>query len=180
MKRIYSLCISLMPLMICSGMVYSIFSLYLFDLGISRTRIGLIYTAGSLSGSVCSPLFGRISDRVGRKPIIILSFAIFSLVFFLYAISRSFLGILPIQMLEGAMWAAFSVVTPAFIADIARDGERGAYLGLYNQVWYIGWAIGPLFGGFLTDAFGFQSSFIICSLSLLLGLGLVLRLVRED
>jgi len=124
-----------------------------------------------------------VANRSSGRTFTILDSMVFlgaPLVFFLYAISRSFLGILPIQMLEGAMWAAFSVVTPAFIADIARDGERGAYLGLYNQVWYIGWAIGPLFGGFLTDAFGFQSSFIICSLSLLLGLGLVLRLVRED
>lgn len=77
------------------------------------------------------------------------------------------------------MWAAFSVVTPALITDMAKERERGEYLGLYNQAWYVGWAIGPFLGGFLADSIGFQRSFIICSVILLIGLVLTLYFVRE-
>jgi len=106
--------------------------------------------------------------------------ASFSLIFLLYSLSRSILHIFPILILEGGMWAAFGAVTPAFIADIAKERERGEYMGIYNQTWYTGWAIGPFLGGFLADSIGFRLSYIICSVVLLIGLILVMRLVRED
>ena len=166
--------------MICSGMIYSIFSLYLRDLGMSLTQIGIVYTASSISGIIFAPVFGRLSDKIGRKPIIILSMASFSLVFLLYSLSRSFLHILPVLILEGGMWAAFGAVTPAFVADIAKERERGEYMGIYNQAWYTGWAIGPFLGGFLADSIGFRLSYIICSIVLLVGLFLVMTFVREE
>ena len=166
--------------MICSGMIYSIFSLYLRELGMSLTQIGIVYTASSISGIIFAPVFGRLSDKIGRKPIIILSMASFSLVFLLYSLSRSFLHILPVLILEGGMWAAFGAVTPAFVADIAKERERGEYMGIYNQAWYTGWAIGPFLGGFLADSIGFRLSYIICSIVLLVGLFLVMTFVREE
>ena len=166
--------------MICSGMIYSIFSLYLRELGMSLTQIGIVYTASSISGIIFAPIFGRLSDKIGRKPIIILSMASFSLVFFLYSLSRSFLHILPVLILEGGMWAAFGAVTPAFVADIAKERERGEYMGIYNQAWYTGWAIGPFLGGFLAESIGFRLSYIICSIVLLVGLFLVMTFVREE
>ena len=166
--------------MICSGMIYSIFSLYLQELGMSFTQIGIVYTASSISGIIFAPVFGRLSDRVGRKPIILLTMASFSLVFLLYSLSRTFLHILPAVLLEGGMWAAFGAVMPAFIADIAKERERGAYMGIYNQAWYTGWAIGPFLGGFLADSIGFRLSYIICSIVLLIGLFLVVTFVREE
>jgi len=161
-------------------MIYSIFSLYLRDLGMSLTQIGIVYTASSISGIIFAPVFGRLSDKIGRKPIIILSMASFSLVFLLYSLSRSFLHILPVLILEGGMWAAFGAVTPAFVADIAKERERGEYMGIYNQAWYTGWAIGPFLGGFLADSIGFRLSYIICSIVLLVGLFLVMTFVREE
>lgn len=166
--------------MICSGMIYSIFSLYLQELGMSFTQIGIVYTVSSISGLISAPVFGKLSDRVGRKPIILLTMASFSLVFLLYSLSRSFLHILPAVLLEGGMWAAFGAVMPAFIADIAKERERGEYMGIYNQAWYTGWAIGPFLGGFLADSIGFRLSYLICSMVLLIGLFLVLTFVREE
>jgi len=161
-------------------MIYSIFSLYLRELGMSLTQIGIVYTASSISGIIFAPVFGRLSDKIGRKPIIILSMASFSLVFLLYSLSRSFLHILPVLILEGGMWAAFGAVTPAFVADIAKERERGEYMGIYNQAWYTGWAIGPFLGGFLAESIGFRLSYIICSIVLLVGLFLVMTFVREE
>ncbi|MBN1454934.1 MAG: MFS transporter, partial [Methanomicrobia archaeon] len=97
--------------MVCSGMIYSVFSFYLFQLGIPITQIGIIYTASAVSGLVFAPLFGKLSDKVGRKPIILLTIASFSIIFLLYSLSRTFMHVLPLQLLEGAMWAAFSAVT---------------------------------------------------------------------
>ena len=78
------------------------------------------------------------------------------------------------------MWAAFGAVTPAFIADIAKESERGVYMGVYNQAWYVGWAVGPFLGAFLADSVGFRLSYIICSIVLLIGLFLVVACIKEE
>ena len=165
--------------MVCSGMIYSVFSFYLFQLGIPITQIGIIYTASAVSGLVFAPLFGKLSDKVGRKPIILLTILSFSFIFLFYSLSRTFMHVLPLQLLEGAMWAAFSAVTPALIADMADQSERGAYMGIYNQAWYTGWAIGPFLGGFLAESFGFQLSFLICSALLFISFILAMMFINE-
>ena len=72
--------------MICSGPVYSMFSLYMGDvLGAARTHIGLIYMVGSLVGLLCGPLLGKLSDRFGRRPIILGTMASYPLIFLLFS-----------------------------------------------------------------------------------------------
>jgi len=96
------MCVSVFPLMVCSGMVYSIFALYISELGASKTWIGMIFMTGSAAGAVLAPLLGKLSDKVGRRPILLLSMIGFTLAFSLYAFAESFIHIFPIQALEGA------------------------------------------------------------------------------
>jgi MFS family permease len=84
-----------------------------------------------------------------------------------------------VQALEGATWAALGTVVPALIADLASERERGAFMGVYNQTWYLGWAIGPLLGGFLADSIGFRWTFVVCAVTIAVGLTLGFRFVRD-
>ena len=178
-KQVYLLCGALLPTMICSGIIYSIFALYVNQLGASAAQIGTIYTTGAVAGLVIAPFVGRLSDRHGRRPIILICLASLAVVFFLYALATSFVTILPVQALEGAAWAALGTVVPALVADLATERERGAFMGVYNQTWYLGWAIGPVLGGILADVIGFRLTFVVCAVTIAAGLTLGFRFVRD-
>ncbi len=165
--------------MVCSGIVYSILALYIKELGASTSQIGLIFTLGSLSGVIAAPVFGRLSDKIGRKPILVASMAIFFVVFLLYSSAGTFLEIFPIQALEGIGWSALGATTSALIADIAPPNIRGTAMGMYNMTWYLGWVIGPALGGWLAEVLGFKNTFIICSILIVFGFLMAFKFIKE-
>lgn len=179
-RKLYLLCIAILPLMICSGMVYSILALYIVDdLGATRFHIGLIFMTGAFAEALAAPMLGKLSDRVGRRPIMLLSMVGFMAAFSLYAAAGNFLAVFPIQALEGATWAALGVTVPAYIADIAPAGRRGWAMGIYERVWYVGWIVGPAFGGFLAQQAGFRITFLIGALLIVFGTVFMYLYVKE-
>ena len=180
-KRLYILCACALPLMICSGLVYSMFSLYLGEvLGAPRSQIGLIYMVGSLVGLLCGPLLGKASDRYGRKPVILGSMASFALIFVLYFKVQGYVAVYGIQLLEGAAWVAIGAAITAYIADVITEDKRGWAMGVYQQTISVGWMIGPAFGGFLSEVIGFRTIFLVGAILETIGFILVLFLVKES
>jgi len=156
------------------------FSLYLAEvIGAKKTQIGLIYMVSSLMGLLFGPLLGRLSDRFGRKPLILSSMASFVLIFVFYSMARDYLVLYPIQILEGAAWVAIGAGITAYIADIVAADRRGWAMGVYQQTISIGWVIGPAFGGFLADIIGSRTTFLLGAILVGIGFILVLLLVRE-
>ncbi len=179
-RRLYILCGCILPLMICSGLVYSMFSLYLGEvLGAPRSEIGLIYMVGSAVGLACGPLVGKASDRFGRKPVILGSMASFAVIFVLYFRVQGYMAVYGIQILEGAAWVAIGAAVTAYIADVISEDKRGWAMGVYQQTISIGWMIGPAFGGFLSELIGFRTIFLVGALLEAVGFILVLLLVKE-
>lgn len=168
-KKIYLVCFSILPLMVCVGMIYSIISLYILHLGASRTQVGIVFTVGAIAGTLFGPYMGKISDRVGRRLVIIYSMMGFSLVFIFYAVIDSYKWIIPVQFLEGTVWVAFATSITALIADISPPEERGWAMGVYNQTWNLGWVIGPISGGYLSDKFGFKFTLVFGALIIIFG-----------
>ena len=171
---------SLLPLMVCSGMVYSVLSVYFArDLGASATEIGLVFMAGAAAGALASPWAGRLSDKVGRRRVLVASMAGFTVAFALYAFIHSVAQAALIQLLEGATWGALGSAASAYVADVAGEEERGWAMGLYHRVYYAGWVVGPLLGGYLADQVGFRAMFLVGASFTALGLAVLLALVRE-
>jgi len=180
-NKLYVLCACALPLMICSGLVYSMFSLYLGEvLGAPRSQIGLIYMVGSLVGLLCGPLLGKASDRYGRKPVILGSMASFALIFVLYFKVQGYVAVYGIQVLEGAAWVAIGAAITAYIADVITEDKRGWAMGVYQQTISVGWMIGPAFGGFLSEVIGFRTIFLVGAILEAIGFVLVLFLVKES
>ena len=180
-KRLYVLCACVLPLMICSGLVYSMFSLYMGEvLGAPRSQIGLIYMVGSLVGLLFGPLLGKAADRYGRKPVILASMASFALIFVLYFKAPGYQVVYGIQVLEGAAWVAIGAAITAYIADIISAEKRGWAMGVYQQTISVGWMIGPAFGGFLSEVIGFRTIFLVGAILEVVGFILVLFLVKES
>ncbi len=179
MKKINIFCMTILPLMICSGMVYSVITIFFLELGASRTQIGFIFMAGAIAGAIFAPLLGKLSDKYGRLPILLGSMFLFALVFFLYAMAKNYLHIYPIQILEGTAWTGFNAASTALISDMAPSGKRGWAMGMYNRAWNMGWIIGPAMGGFLSDHVGFKNTFFVCSLLVITGMIMTLFLISE-
>jgi DHA1 family tetracycline resistance protein-like MFS transporter len=131
-KKLYILCGCVLPLMICSGLVYSMFSLYMGDvLGAPRTQIGLIYMVGSAVGLIFSPLLGKISDRFGRKPVILGTMDAFATIFVLYYRVQGYMPVYGIQLLEAPPgWASALRSQPTSPTSLPKT--RGA--GLWASI----------------------------------------------
>lgn len=173
-KDLYLVCVTILPFMICTGMVYSVISLYMAEIGLTKSQIGTLYTFGAIAGAVSSPFAGTIADRLGRKKVLLFSMATFAFVFLGYAVSRNYLPLLFVQICEGLAWAAMGTAATALIADIVREEERGKAMGIYNATWNLGWIVGPTLGGFLSDAMGFTITFFLCTGLTIIGLTLAL------
>lgn len=160
-KRLYLLCASVLPVMVCSGIVYTILSIYLVEaLNFSKSSIGSLFALGAATGALLSPFVGKASDTFGRKPVLILSSAAFLVVFTSYALMTQLWQFVIIMIVEGIAWVSIGTGAMAYIADISPMAERGRSLGVYEATWNVGWVLGPLTGGLLADSIGFQKTFL--------------------
>jgi MFS family permease len=179
-KSVYYLFVSIFPLMVCSGIIYSVFPLFIAKMGATEAVVGLVFAIGSASGAFAGPIFGKFSDKFGRRIILLVSMVIFVIVFLLYSVASDVLHVSIIQGLEGVAWAAEGATAIALIADSVPSKERGQAIGMYNTVWHMGWVVGPILGGVLAQLVGFRAMFMICSALILLGLALTLLLVKPQ
>jgi multidrug resistance protein len=128
------------------GIVLPILALYGERFGASATTLGLIVASYSLAQFVCSPLLGRLSDRIGRRPVIILSLfgtAVGSLITGgATSVWMLFLG----RIVDGASGASVSVAQGA-VTDVAPPEERPHLLGLLSAAFGVGFVLGPALGG---------------------------------
>jgi predicted MFS family arabinose efflux permease len=162
-RDLYLVCFSVFPFMICTGIVYSILSIYMVEIGMSKSQIGFLYTSGAVAGAISSPVLGGLADRFGRKRVLLFSMGGFALVFTGYAMSKNYLPLLVVQIGEGFSWAALAASTTALIADLADEEVRGKAMGIYNMTWNLGWIVGPSLGGLISDHMGFTFTFNLCT-----------------
>ncbi len=172
MKRVLLVCVAIFPLLTCSGIVYTILSLWIAALGATKSQIGMLYTCGALAGAVTSPFLGKLADRWGRKPVLLGSMGLFACVFGGFALARDFRDLFPIMVAEGTAWGALGASVNAMISDLVPSEQRGTALGIYNATWNLGWIIGPLTGGVMSDRLGFRMTFLICVILISFGLAL--------
>ena len=165
---------------VCSAMVWSVISLFIADdLSGTKTQIGLIYMLSGAIGVIFGPSLGRISDRVGRRPVLLSSMACFTLYFVLCFFARNVLDMFLIALLEGVGWMTLGSTGPALVADIVPAKERGWAMGMYNRTTGVGWMMGPAVGGFLADAIGFRSTFLLSTGLMISGLLMASLFIRK-
>uniref|UniRef100_A0A7C3YH73 MFS transporter n=1 Tax=Geoglobus ahangari TaxID=113653 RepID=A0A7C3YH73_9EURY len=170
MKKTIILSLTLLPMMISSGMVYSVLPIYIVEeLKATKTEVGSIFTLGAFSGMVTAYIFGKIADRIGRKPLILAAQIGFSMVMLFYSLISQKMFAYFIQILEGMSWAMLGVTAPAMIADLSKKHKRGEAMGIYSTSWNFGWVVGPFFGGILSESFGFRFMLKVSFVMLIIG-----------
>lgn len=118
------------------------------DYGFAPWQVGAIMAAFPACQLVAGPILGRLSDRYGRRPVLVLSQAGTSLSFLLMGLTRDFWPLLLARMLDGASGGNI-LVAQAYIADITPPERRSRGLGLLGAAFGVGFVLGPLLGGLL-------------------------------
>jgi multidrug resistance protein len=159
------------------GVVVPLLPIYAHDLGASGIYIGLIFGAFSLSRTFFLPYFGRLSDKKGRKPIIVPGFLAYALISVAFVYSNSIEVLIVIRFFHGIASAMLMPVIQAYIGDITQKGREGITMGLFNMSLFLGLSLGPAIGGILKDHFSLQGAFYCMGLLALVGFFLSLFLL---
>jgi predicted MFS family arabinose efflux permease len=129
-------------------------------IGASVEGVGLAVGAFSVTALVLRPYAGRLSDRVGRRPLLVGGALAYAAVMVATALVDSLPALVALRLALGAAEAFFFVAGFAAVADLAPPGRTGEALSFNSLSLYLGIAIGPVLGGLLLDAGGFTMAWL--------------------
>jgi MFS transporter, DHA1 family, tetracycline resistance protein len=119
--------------------------------GHAAAIIGLFATVWALMQFFCSPLFGMLSDRIGRRPVILLSNAVTVIDYAIMAAAPNLWWLFAGRVLSGIGTANMTAAS-AYIADVTPPEKRAAGFGLIGSAFGLGFVLGPAIGGILGNA----------------------------
>ena len=120
-----------------------------------------VVTAYLLSSTVCTPLFGKVSDMYGRRLLFQTAIVVFLVGSLLAGLSQDMLQLIASRAAQGVGAGGLFAMTFAVIADVVSPRERGRYIGLLAGVWAFASVVGPLIGGFIVDSASWRWVFLI-------------------
>jgi len=120
------------------------------DLG-GLNHLSWVVTSYLLAATVSTPIYGKLGDMYGRKPVFLAAIIIFLVGSMLAGLSESMTELIAFRALQGAGAGGLMVGAQAIIADIVPPRQRGRYMGLIGSVFAVASVAGPLLGGFLVD-----------------------------
>ncbi|MDQ6638825.1 MAG: MFS transporter [Pseudomonadota bacterium] len=109
---------------------------------------GAVTFAFSIANFFSSPILGALSDRFGRRPVLLVGFCALSLSFFVTALATALWMLIVVRLFSGAMQSNASVAN-AYVADITAPGDRAKRFGLLGAMFGLGFILGPVMGGLL-------------------------------
>ena len=131
------------------------------DLAMDAILMSWVPTAYLLSAAMFLLPFGRIADIYGRKKIFVYGLAVFTLGSLLSGLAQSPRGLIFFRVIQGFGSSMIFGTAVAIVTSIFVEGERGKALGINVASVYLGQALGPFIGGFLTEHLGWRSVFLV-------------------
>jgi len=148
-KAFLILSLALIVVMLGFGMVIPIFPFYVEKLGAGGTELGLLVATSALLEFLLGPMWGSISDRFGRKPILIIGLFGYAISAFLFGISTQLWMLFAARALSGILSSATITSAMAYVGDITSEEDRGDGMGKIGAAMALGLMIGPGAGGWL-------------------------------
>jgi MFS family permease len=141
-----------------------------------NVAVGVVVGSYAVTGLLLRPFAGRLADRRGRRPTVLLGSAIVAVAGFLYLLPFGVPGLIAARLLLGAGEGAVFTAGSAWIVDIAPPERRGRVIGLYGLAVWAGLSVGPLLGELLLNASGYTAVWLFAGAAPLLGALIALRL----
>ena len=120
-----------------------------------------VVTAYLLSSTVCTPLYGKISDLYGRRIVFQTAILIFLAGSLLAGVAQGMMQLILFRAVQGVGAGGLMALTFAVVGDIVAPRERGRYIGLLAGTWAFASVAGPLVGGFIVDNLSWRWVFLI-------------------
>ncbi len=130
------------------------------DLGGNGLYVWAI-TAYLLTATISGPLYGKISDLFGRRPVFLFGISVFMLGSVLAGLSQEMWQLVVARGIQGLGAGAIFPLAMATIADLFSPSERGRYQGLFGAVFGLSSLLGPAIGGLITDTIGWPFVFFV-------------------
>jgi DHA1 family tetracycline resistance protein-like MFS transporter len=165
------------------GVVIPLLPFYAKSFGAQAWQVALIFSAYSLGNFFAEPFWGRLSDKIGRKPVLIVTISFNALAYIALAFAPSIWIACAIRLFGGLMTGNISTIQ-GYIADITPGPQRASRLGLLGAAFGLGFVVGPSISGLLAHPelgeLGFRIPlFVAAGLCAIAALGVVL-FVRES
>ena len=165
--------------MVGFGIIIPVLPFYAEGIGATPTQLGLLMAVYSLMQLLFSPMWGKISDRIGRKPVIMIGIIGLSLSFFLMAISSQLWMLFAARIIGGFLSSANMPTVTAYVADITSPEDRGKGMGVVGAAVGLGFVFGPAIGGIFSEI-SLSMPFYISGISSLLTFFIVFFFLKES
>lgn len=161
----------------CFGIVMPLLASYAAAFRADTTSIGVLVATYSAMHFLLAPVWGRLSDRIGRRPVLLLGLVGTLISSALFALADTFLMLLVSRVVAGGMGATLNVAQ-AYVADQSTPAARTRVMGLVGAAFGFGFILGPTIGG-ITTRFGDAAPGLAASIIATLNLALALATLRE-
>ncbi len=161
------------------GAIEAFLALYAASLGVPAWQIGIILGVQLVSIVFTKPLMGRLSDRIGRRRVILPGLALGAASILLLPWASEFFGLAALSLAFGLGFATVTSSTAALVADLTRNGRFGASMGVLRTVMDVGQSIGPVLTGWMVAVAGYASAFNLLAAILLAAAVLLGTLFRS-
>jgi DHA1 family multidrug resistance protein-like MFS transporter len=138
--------------MVGFGIIIPVLPFFAEQVGATPTELGLLMAVYSLMQFLFAPMWGSLSDRIGRKPVILIGIAGLSLSFFLFAVSTKLWMLFAARILGGFLSSANMPTTMAYVADVTTPENRGKGMGIIGAAVGLGFIFGPALGGIFSKS----------------------------
>ena len=149
-KNLLILSFTLLVVMLGYSMAMPLLPFYIEAFGVGGTELGWLMSTYSLMQLICAPVWGVLSDRYGRKPILSVGVLGYTISLFMFGLANSFAMMFVARSLSGILSSATMPTAMAYIGENSPQKERSKGMGQLGAAVGIGVIIGPMVGGLLS------------------------------
>ena len=178
-KNLFILSFTLVVVTLGFGLVIPIIPFYMENMGAGGTELGLLVASYAVMRLISAPIWGSFSDRIGRKPIMMIGIFGYGLTMVLFGLATELWMLFAARILSGILSSATSPTTMAYIGDSTSEEDRGWGMGILGAAVGLGTIFGPALGGLLAGE-SLSTPFIIAGAMSMLALILIATLLPES
>ena len=172
-RNLWICCIASFIVSIGMSQMAPMLPLYVAELGVTNPGdvarwSGIIFSCNFISLAIFSPIWGRLSDRYGRKPMVLRASLALAVIMFGMGLAQNVWQLCGLRLIQGTMSGFQAAIIP-MVAQEAPSDRSGWALGMFFTSQVSGALLGPVFGGWLAETVGYRYTFFVIGSFCLMG-----------